>query len=129
MGRTDRARLLEAGYAVALVAGIALPYAQLVPWLLEHGPDLPRLFDEVFGNRISAFFGWDVVVSVLALAVAAVVDGSLRRGQKALILAGGLLGASVGLPLYLLLRQRNRRRPTGDASGPDQHRPDDTPDR
>ncbi|MEV6521104.1 DUF2834 domain-containing protein [Longispora sp. NPDC051575] len=124
MGRTDRTRLLEVGYAVALVAGIALPYAQAVPWLLDHGPDLPRLFDEVFGDRISAFFGWDVVVSVLALAVATAVDGSLRRGQKALILAGSLLGASVGLPLYLLLRQRNRSRPTAN-----RYRPDDAPGR
>ncbi|MET4672904.1 hypothetical protein ABID94_005812 [Streptomyces sp. PvR018] len=31
-------------------------------------------------------------------------------GQKVLVGLGALLGASVGLPLYLLLRRRNLRR-------------------
>ncbi|MFE2289920.1 DUF2834 domain-containing protein [Streptomyces sp. NPDC059452] len=105
-------RALEALYAVLLIAGIALPYAQAIPWLAEHGLDLPRLIDEIFATRISSFFGWDVIVAVLVLLTAVTVDTRLAKGQKVLAALGALLGASVGLPLYLLLRQRNlRKRP------------------
>ncbi|AGK77022.1 DUF2834 domain containing protein [Streptomyces microflavus DSM 40593] len=103
-------RTLEVVFALLLVAGIALPYAQAIPWLAENGLDLHRLIDEIFATRISSFFGWDVIVAVVVLLTAASVDTHLSKGQKALVGLGALLGASVGLPLYLLLRQRNLRR-------------------
>jgi hypothetical protein len=102
--------------------GIALPFAQAVPWFAEHGPDVPRFLDELFANPISSFFGWDVIVAVLVLLfTVTVVDTSLTARQRLLTVLGSLLGASVGLPLYLLLRQRNLRqrdlRPrSGDAT-------------
>ncbi|MFI0982061.1 DUF2834 domain-containing protein [Streptomyces sp. NPDC021093] len=103
----------EAAYALLLAAGIALPFSQAVPWLVENGPDLGRLLDELFATRISSFFGWDVIVTVVALLfTVTVVDTSLTRAQRILTVLASLLGASVGLPLYLLLRQRNLRRGT-----------------
>ena len=100
---------MEPVYAGLLALGIALPYAQFVPWLVEHGFDIPRFVDELFANRISRFFGWDVLVLTAVLLVAATLDQELRRPQRCLVAAGALGGASVGLPLYLLLRERNRR--------------------
>ncbi|MGW7411732.1 DUF2834 domain-containing protein [Streptomyces sp. NPDC054863] len=103
----------ETAYAVLLAVGIALPFAQAVPWLAENGPDLGLLLDELFATRISSFFGWDVIVTVVALLfTVTVVDKSLTGAQRTLTVLASLLGASVGLPLYLLLRQRNLRRAT-----------------
>ena len=41
--------------------------------------------------------------------VLAAVDREPRPRQRWLVAGGSLLGASVGLPLYLLIRERNRR--------------------
>jgi len=43
--------------------GVLLPYWQFVLWVVEHGMNLPLFARELFANRISAFFGMDVLVS------------------------------------------------------------------
>jgi len=93
-----------------LVLGLVLPLKQVIPWLDRHGVDLPRFGQELFANRISSFFAWDVLSAVATLLVLAFVDHELRPAQRWLVAAGSLLGASVGLPLYLLLREGNRCR-------------------
>lgn len=105
-----RGLLLEVAFAGLLLAGIVLPYAQAIPWLVGNGTDLPLLFDEIFATRISSFFGWDVIVTVIVLLFAVALDTSLSKGQQTLAVLAAFLGASVGLPMYLLLRQRNQRR-------------------
>ncbi|MFJ2743767.1 DUF2834 domain-containing protein [Streptomyces sp. NPDC087440] len=109
--RGGSSRTKEAGCAALLAAGIALPFAHVVPWIAEHGPDVGQFLDDLFANRISSFFGWDVIVAVLALLLTVtVLDTTLTARQRAVTVLGSLLGASVGLPLYLLFRQRNLRR-------------------
>lgn len=106
----DKSTRPEVAYLALLIIGIALPVSQFVPWLVEHGLDLPLLIKEVFATPISSFFGWDVIVSVTTLLVLAVLDRELPVRQRTAVAAGSLLGASVGLPLYLLLRERNARK-------------------
>jgi uncharacterized protein DUF2834 len=95
-------------YLMFCVLGIALPYWKLLPWLMDHGLNLSLLFHELFATRISAFFGLDVVVSALVLLVFVVTEG--RRLALSLlwlpILATLVVGVSLGLPLFLYLRQR-----------------------
>ncbi len=105
-----RSRQMETIYGVLFLAGIVLPLSRFLPWLSEHGLDVPLFVDELFANRISAFFGWDVIVSVIALLVLAATDRELIAGQRLAVAAASLLGASSGLPLYLLLRERSRNR-------------------
>lgn len=105
----DRRR--EALDAGLLVAGTVLPLAAFLPWLAAHGFDLPRFVGDLFANRIGAFFGWDVIVSVLTLLALAAVDRELPGRQRLGVALASLLGASVGSPLYLLLRERHRRAP------------------
>ena len=50
-------------YLALCVAGTALPYSQLLPFLAEHGLDLRLFFEQLFANRIGGFFGLDVIVS------------------------------------------------------------------
>lgn len=95
-------------YGVVLVLGTVVPFSRIVPWLADHGLDVPLFVDELFANPVSSFFALDVVMAVGTLLVLAVIDRELPPRQRAVAGAGALLGASVGLPLYLLLRERQR---------------------
>ncbi len=95
-------------YLALCLPGIALPYWKFVPWVMDHGLNLSLLFQELFATRIGAFFGLDVVVSGIVLLIFIVTEG--RRLSLSLLwlpIAGTLLvGVSLGLPLFLYLRQR-----------------------
>ena len=94
-------------YLVLCVVGALLPYSQLIPWFLEHGLDLSLFHDQLFANRISGFFGLDVIVSSFVLWF--FVFSEWRRiGMRHLwlpVLASFVVGVSLGLPLFLYMRQ------------------------
>jgi uncharacterized protein DUF2834 len=72
-----------------------------------HTSDLHMLFVQLFANRVSGFFGMDVIVSSLVLWAFVYVDGR-RYGVRQLwapILANLAVGVSLGLPLFLYLRE------------------------
>jgi hypothetical protein len=100
-------------YLVLCVAGTLLPYSQFIPFLREHGLDLPLFFAQLFANRVSGFFGLDVIVSSLVLWVFVYVDGRRYRVKTlwAPILANLAVGVSLGLPLFLYLRETRLERP------------------
>ncbi len=98
----------KALYLLLSVLGIALPYWQFIPWVVaHHGIALSLFFSELFANRVSAFFGMDVLVSALVLVVFMRVEaGRLRIKNRWLpILALLLVGVSLALPLFLYLRE------------------------
>ncbi len=94
-------------YIALCVLGIVLPYSQFIPFLQQHGLDLRLFFRLLFANRIAAFFGLDVIVSSIVLWVVVLVDN--RRSQMphawAPLLGNLLVGVSLGLPLWLYLRE------------------------
>jgi hypothetical protein len=94
-------------YLICCVLGLLLPYFQLVPWLLEHGLHVTLFVRELFANRISAFFGMDVIVSAIVLLWFIQSEGKrLRVGVLWLPTLGTLVvGVSFGFPLFLFLRQ------------------------
>jgi Protein of unknown function DUF2834 len=94
-------------YLVLCALGFVLPYSQLVPWLLEHGLNFGLFFRELFANRISAFFGIDVIVSAIVLIGFIYTEGKRLRMQFLwLPMIGTLIvGVSLGLPLFLFLRE------------------------
>jgi Terpene cyclase DEP1 len=97
-------------YLLLCIAGLVLPYSQLIPFLREHGPDLGLLFQQLFSTRIGAFFAWDVIVSSVVLWVFVLGEGR-RAGVKHLwapLVANLAVGVSLGLPLFLYLRERRR---------------------
>jgi hypothetical protein len=94
-------------YAVLFVLGCVLPLSQFVPWVIAHGLDPGLFLGDLFANRISSFFGLDVIVSALAL-LAWTWDERRRRALRrawAPALATVLVGVSAGLPLLLFLRR------------------------
>jgi hypothetical protein len=95
-------------YFFLCVVGTLLPYSQLLPFLREHGLDLGLFFEQLFANRVSSFFGMDVLVSSLVLWVLVAIEGR-RAGMQQLwvpIAANFAVGVSLGLPLFLYLRER-----------------------
>ena len=96
-------------YLLLCLLGLILPYAQLVPWVMEHGLQLDLLIRELFATRIGAFFGLDVVVSAIVLFVFIFAERT-STGVRHIwlpIFATLLVGVSLGLPLFLYLRQRH----------------------
>ncbi|HEV3418709.1 MAG TPA: DUF2834 domain-containing protein [Candidatus Acidoferrum sp.] len=96
-------------YLLLCIVGFAAPYAAFLPWLAEHGPDGRLFLQHLFANRISAFFALDVFVSaVVLLRFSALESDRLRLPGRWIVLAATLLvGVSLGLPLFLYLRERH----------------------
>jgi hypothetical protein len=60
---------LKTLYLILCILGIVLPYWQFLPWGAQNGLHMPLFFHELFANRVSAFFGMDVLVSAAVLVV------------------------------------------------------------
>jgi TRAP-type uncharacterized transport system fused permease subunit len=99
--------MLKVIYLLLCILGTVLPYSQFLPFVLEHGLDIGLFFEQLFANRISGFFGIDVIVSSLTLWVFVFWEGTRLKMQNLWIyIASNLLvGVSLGLPLFLLMRQ------------------------
>ncbi len=95
-------------YLVLCILGTAIPYSQFVPWVLENGLHLSLLVRQLFANRISAFFGLDVLVSSAVLLVFMRMEGRYLRMRLRWLPIAGLcvVGVSLALPLFLYLRER-----------------------
>jgi len=94
-------------YLVLCILGLLLPYAAFVPWVLQHGLNLRQFVQELFANRIGAFFCMDVIVSAITLLVFARFESArLGVGKRWLVVLAVLtVGVSLGLPLFLYLRE------------------------
>lgn len=101
-------------YLGLCVVGTILPWAALLRFLRAHGLDFGEFVDQLFGTPVSSFFGWDVIVSSLVLWAFVLFEG--RRLQMARlwapIAANLVVGVSLGLPLFLYMREA-RREATG----------------
>ena len=95
-------------YLLLCLVGFALPYAEFVPWVMDHGLNPGLFVQHLFINRISTFFALDVVVSAIVLLLFAAVESARLRipNRWIVVLATFLVGVSLGLPLFLYLRER-----------------------
>src|SRR5262245_61036503 len=100
--------MLQYLYLSLCILGVVLPYSQFLPFLGEHGLDAPLLLRQLFANRISAFFGLDVLVSTLVLWVFVLTEGRRHQMKHLWIyfLSTLLVGVSLGLPLFLYMREK-----------------------
>jgi Terpene cyclase DEP1 len=102
-------------YLGLCVVGTVLPYSRFVPFLREHGLDLRELVAQLFANPVSGFFGMDVIVSSLVLWVFVAIEGR-RLGLRRLwapVAANLAVGVSLGLPLFLYMREARLEVPAG----------------
>jgi hypothetical protein len=99
---------MKALYLGLSVLGTILPYSQFIPFLREHGLDARLFLEQLFATRIGGFFGLDVIVSSVVLWVFVSTEGR-RLGMRHLwvpMAATLAVGVSLGLPLFLYLRER-----------------------
>jgi hypothetical protein len=97
-------------YLVLCIVGTVLPWASFLPFLRAHGLNAGAFVDQLFGTPVGSFFGWDVIISSLVLWTFVLVEGRrLDMGRLWMPIAGNLLvGVSLGLPLFLYLRELRR---------------------
>ena len=94
-------------YGLLCVLGLILPYYFFVPFVAANGLNIPLFISQLFANPISSFFGADVIVSSLVL-WAFIYFETRKRTVKLwwlCIIANLAVGVSLGLPLFLLLRE------------------------
>lgn len=101
-------------YGILSVLGLALPMTQFIPWLMEHGLDIPIFFEEAIQTRIGAFAWLDVIVSAIVLIGFIIHEGRRQKMRHLWIPILGTLsiGVSLGLPLFLLLRELHLKQET-----------------
>lgn len=95
-------------YVVLCAVGFLLPYAEFVPWILQHGLNLSLFTRELRSTRVGAFFGMDVIVSAVTLIFFTQVESHrLKIRHRWLVVVSVLsVGVSLGFPLFLYLRER-----------------------
>ena len=103
----------KAIYLVLCFAGALLPYWEFVPWVMQHGMNFPLFIRELFANRISAFFGMDVLVSAVVLVVFTRAESArLNIHLRWLpVLAVLTVGVSLGFPMFLYMRELELENP------------------
>lgn len=94
-------------YGVMCVLGTLLPWGALVPWLMQYGLDVALLWHMVLESPAAAFAWLDVVVSAIVLIVFIVMEGKRLQIRHLYlpILATCAVGVSLGLPLFLWMRE------------------------
>lgn len=94
-------------YLALCIAGTIIPNSQFIPFLREHGFDLNQFFQQLFANKISSLFGFDVIVSSVVLWTFVFFEGGRlgMRNRWVYIAANLVGGVSMALPLFLFARQ------------------------
>jgi hypothetical protein len=94
-------------YLLLCIAGTVLPLWQFLPFVREHGLDAGLFVRQLFATPVGGFFGMDVIVSSMVLWVFVFAEGRRRGGRHlwAPIAASLAVGVSLGLPLFLYLRE------------------------
>ena len=94
-------------YLVLCLLGIFVPYASFIPWVIENGLNFPLLANQIASSPVSSF-GWlDVIISAVTLFFFIYNDAPIRKVRFWWLSIVGTLtvGVSLGLPLYLYLRE------------------------
>lgn len=95
-------------YILLAIIGAILPLYQFVPWLAAHGLNVPLLLQQATSSHIAAFAWADVFISGIVVVVFILAEGRrLAMRRLWLPLCCMVIGPSLALPLFLLLRERH----------------------
>lgn len=105
---------LKTVFLILCALGALLPLSQFIPWVVENGLDVPLFFQELFSTKIGSFFGMDVMVSAVVLFVFIFTEGKRLEIPNLWlpVFATLSVGVSLGLPLFLYMRQHQLKSKT-----------------
>lgn len=94
-------------YALLTLVGIILPFSQFLLWLTEYGFNVSLFIDQILANSLATFAWLDVIVTVIVIVVMVMNEGKNDKIKRLWIpiIVSFLGGASVGLPLFLYMKQ------------------------
>lgn len=94
-------------YLILCFLGVILPYSQMIPFGAEYGFDMILLFQKQFSEPATSFFGFDLLVAATATIVFIIFEGKRIKMDDYWIpiVCIFLVGVSLGLPLFLYLRE------------------------
>ena len=93
-------------YLLLSIVGFILPYSQLIPFLANNGLDFSLFWSQLFANRISSDFAFDLLISSLVFWLFVFREGN-RIKLKFLwiyVVLNLVVGLSFALPVFLLMR-------------------------
>jgi Terpene cyclase DEP1 len=104
-------------YLVLCILGAVIPYWQFIRWLTENGFNASLFVHQLFANRISTFFALDVIISAIVLLRFVVAEGRRThlKHRWLVVLSVLFVGVSLGLPLFLYLRELQLEQAAGVA--------------
>ena len=106
-------------YAAMCVLGTVLPYSVLIAWGVENGGlHITWMVAEIAGSRMSQFAWTDVLVSAVVLIYFVLAEGRRMSLSNLWMPVAGtcVVGVSLGLPLFLLMREKELRRSSDRSS-------------
>lgn len=94
-------------YGFLALIGLVLPFTQLITWIIDNGLDVNLFIQQAMENKISIFAWLDVIITVVVIIIMVINDGRKYKISFLWIpIVGSLtVGASLGLPLFLLMRE------------------------
>ena len=94
-------------YIILCIFGIILPYSQIIPLVFEGNFGFQMMIDQLFANRVSSLFALDLFVTATAFVVFALYEGTKLKIKHLWVplVASILVGASLGFPLFLYMRE------------------------
>lgn len=94
-------------YLLLTILGIVLPFSQFIPWLVENGFHFPLLLQQIVENPLATFAWLDVILTVIVIVFMVVSEGKKIKMRKLWIpiVASFIGGASIGLPLFLYMKE------------------------
>ena len=96
-------------YLILAILGLILPYSQLVPFFIDNGLDLSLFWSQLFANRISTDFAFDLLVSSIVFWIFVFKEGT-KLNLKPLwlyVVLNLAIGLSFALPIFLWVRSRH----------------------
>ncbi len=96
-------------YLFLCIIGFILPYSQIIPLLIEGNFGIQFIINQLFINRVSTLFAFDLFVTATVFIIFALYEGVKLKIKHLWIpfIATILVGASLGFPLFLYLREIN----------------------
>lgn len=89
------------------IAGVVLPFRYFLPWLMANDWNLGAMVEAWHANDASSGLVWDLTVAAVTLTVWIIWESWRTKRWLGLVAipATYMIGVSLGLPLYLLLRK------------------------